>query len=135
MAIQNALASVAVKSLPDAVQWYESLFRRAPDSCPMPELAEWSFPQGGWLQVYQLPQRAGQCSVTLSVDDIDEQGEQLARMGVDIGQRSDSSAVRIIMVDDPDGNHIAFAQPLDQRLSVVAPASVPALTPVSLRAA
>lgn len=122
MAIQNALASVAVTSLPDAVQWYESLFKRAPDSCPMPELAEWSFPQGGWLQVYQLPQRAGECSVTLSVDDIDEQGEQLARMGVTIGQRSDSSAVRIIMVADPDGNHIAFAQPLDQRLSVLAPA-------------
>ncbi|MFN4121059.1 VOC family protein [Acidovorax sp.] len=123
MAIQNALASVAVKSLPDAVQWYESLFSRAPDSCPMPALAEWSFPQGGWLQVYELPQRAGQCSVTLAVDDIDEQGEQLLRMGVDIGQRSDSSSVRIIMVADPDGNHIAFAQPLDRRLAVQAPAA------------
>jgi predicted enzyme related to lactoylglutathione lyase len=123
MAIQNALASVAVASLPDAVQWYESLLCRAPDSHPMPGLAEWSLPQGGWLQVYQLPKRAGQCSVTLAVDDIDEQGQQLQRMGVNIGRRSDSSSVRIIMVADPDGNHIAFAQPLDRRLAVQAPAA------------
>ena len=82
-----------------------------------------SLPQGGWLQVYQLPKRAGQCSVTLAVDDIDEQGQQLQRMGVNIGRRSDSSSVRIIMVADPDGNHIAFVQPLDRRLAVQAPAA------------
>ena len=110
MPIQNALASVAVKSLPDAVQWYEALFERGPDSRPMPELAEWSMPQGGWLQVYELPKRAGRCSVTLSVDDIDQQGEQLDRMGVDTAQRSNSKKVRAILVTDPDGNHIAFAQ-------------------------
>ncbi|MES2611092.1 MAG: VOC family protein [Pseudomonadota bacterium] len=118
MAIQNALASVAVKSLPDAVQWYETLFERAPDSRPMPELAEWSLPQGGWLQVYELPRRAGRCSVTLAVDDIDEQGEQLERMGVDTAQRSNSKKVRAILVTDPDGNHLAFAQAMrGQRLA------------------
>jgi predicted enzyme related to lactoylglutathione lyase len=121
MTVQNALASVAVTRLSDALQWYGALFRRGPDSQPMPELAEWTFPQGGWLQVYELPERAGQCSVTLSVDDIEAQGDQLDRLRVDIGQRSDGSAVRILVVVDPDGNHIAFAQPLDDRLSVRAP--------------
>lgn len=118
MAIQNALASVAVSSLPDAVQWYGALFERGPDSQPMPELAEWTLPQGGWLQVYELPRRAGRCSVTLAVDDIDEQGEQLERMGVDTAQRSNCKKVRAILVTDPDGNHLAFAQALGgQRLA------------------
>ena len=110
MAIHNSLSTVAGSSLTDAVQWYGALFERGPDSQPMPELAEWTLPQGGWLQVYQLPKRAGRCSVTLAVDDIDEQGEQLERMGVDTAQRSNSKKVRVILVTDPDGNHLAFAQ-------------------------
>lgn len=52
MSIDNAIASVAVKELRSAVPWYEALLGRAPDSTPMPEVAEWKFPRGGWLQVY-----------------------------------------------------------------------------------
>ena len=40
MSISNAIASVAVKDLKSASQWYERLFGRPPDSRPMPELAE-----------------------------------------------------------------------------------------------
>ena len=72
MSIDNALASVAVKDLEAAVTWYEQLFQRPPDSTPMPEVAEWKFPRGGWLQVYQLPDRAGHGSFTLAVSDIEE---------------------------------------------------------------
>ena len=72
MSIRNALASVAVKDLKSASQWYEQLFGRPPDSRPMPEVAEWKFEQGGWLQVYQLPERAGKGSVTLSVNSLDQ---------------------------------------------------------------
>ena len=37
----------------------------------MPEVAEWKFARGGWLQVYQLPERAGSGSCTLAVSDIE----------------------------------------------------------------
>jgi hypothetical protein len=67
MSIDNAIASVAVKDLAAAVAWYEALLGRAADSTPMPEVAEWKFPRGGWFQVYQLPERAGNGSVTLAV--------------------------------------------------------------------
>jgi hypothetical protein len=60
--IDNVLASIAVKDLKAAAAWYEKLFRRPADSTPMPEVAEWKFERGGWLQVYQLPERAGQYS-------------------------------------------------------------------------
>jgi hypothetical protein len=48
MAIENVLASVAVKDLNTAVLWYEKVFGRPADATPMPGLAEWKFPGGGW---------------------------------------------------------------------------------------
>jgi hypothetical protein len=51
MSIDNALASVSVKNLQAAVAWYEQVLERPADSRPMPEVAEWQFPRGGWLQV------------------------------------------------------------------------------------
>lgn len=66
MSIDNAIASMAVKDLKTAITWYEQLLGKPPDSLPMPEVAEWKFPRGGWLQVYQLPERAGHGSCTLA---------------------------------------------------------------------
>lgn len=116
MSIDNVLASVAVKDLKVASAWYEQLFGR-PGSTPMPELAEWEFPRGGWLQVYQLPERAGQGSVTLAVSDLAAEIEKLDAMGVDTSQRSSDKKVKTVMVTDPDGNHIAFAEASDPTLA------------------
>ena len=43
----------------------------------MPEVLEWHLEGGGGLQVYELPERAGQCSCTLIVSDIDEITQQV----------------------------------------------------------
>jgi predicted enzyme related to lactoylglutathione lyase len=110
MTIKNALASVAVKDLTTAVQWYEKVFGRSADSTPMPELAEWKFPDGGWLQVYALPERAGRCSCTLAVSNLDEEYNRLRELGVDTGDRMSGAQVKIMMIKDPDGNSIAFAE-------------------------
>jgi hypothetical protein len=47
----NALAGIAARDLDAAIPWYERLFDRSPDSCPMSEVAEWKFDGGGWIQV------------------------------------------------------------------------------------
>jgi predicted enzyme related to lactoylglutathione lyase len=118
MTIKNALASVAVKDLASAVKWYERLLSRPADSRPMPEVAEWRFERGGWLQVYQSePQRAGNCSVTLAVDSIDEQLATLKRSGVETGSPAVNAKVKTLMLRDPDGNHIAFAQTSDPSMA------------------
>ena len=115
MKIDNVLASVAVKDLDVAVAWYaEVLGSRG--SRPMPEVAEWSLPRGGGLQVYRLPARAGNGSLTFAVDDIDEAVRKLKTMNVDVSQVSASERVRTLMVTDPDGNHVAFAQAIDPTL-------------------
>lgn len=83
----------------------------------MPDLAEWKFPRGGCLQVYQLPERAGLGSFTLAVTDIAAEILKLDAMGLDTTQRSADSKVKTVMVTDPDGNHIAFAEAADPRLA------------------
>lgn len=117
MTIDNAIASVAVKNLATAVAWYQALLGRVADSRPMPEVAEWRFPRGGWLQVYQLPERAGHGSVTLAVSGIDEIAAHVAKLGVDTSQRTSDGKVKTLMIVDPDGNHIAFAEALDPTMA------------------
>jgi len=116
MPIENALASVAVKDLEAAVRWYEKIFNKPPFR-PMPEVAEWSFERGGSLQVYQLSERAGHGSFTLAVSSIDEQVAHLAKLNIDTSERTSSDRVKTLMVTDPDGNHIAFAEGIDQSLA------------------
>ena len=113
MSIENALASVAVKNLPTAAAWYEKVLGKPADSKPMPEVQEWQFDRGGWLQVYQLPERAGNCSFTLAVSSLDDEVARLSRMGIDTRERSSGAKARTLMITDPDGNHIAFAEAVD----------------------
>ena len=54
MSIRNVTASVAVSDLDASVSWYTILLGE-PVGRPMAGVAEWSFPGGGWLQVYALP--------------------------------------------------------------------------------
>jgi len=116
VSITNVLASVAVKDLDAAIKWYEQIFGKPP-SRPMPEVAEWGLGGGGSLQVYQLPERAGSGSCTLIVSNIDEEVAKLAKLNIDTSQRTNGDRVKTLMITDPDGNHIAFAQPIDKRLA------------------
>jgi hypothetical protein len=107
---QNALASVAVKDLKHASAWYAQLLGRPADKTPMPTVAAWSFPRGGVLQVYELGERAGQCSCTLAVTGLDGLIARLDGLGIDTRTRTRSKQVSTVMVQDPDGNHVALAE-------------------------
>jgi predicted enzyme related to lactoylglutathione lyase len=117
MSIDNAIASMAVKDLASAVAWYQELLGKPADSTPMPEVAEWKFPRGGWLQIYELAERAGDCSCTLAVSDIEEIVAHVQQLGIDATQRSSGAQTKTLMIVDPDGNHIAFAETLDQTMA------------------
>jgi predicted enzyme related to lactoylglutathione lyase len=117
MKIDNAIASVAVKDLKAVTAWYEKLFGRRADSTPMPEVAEWKFERGGWLQVYELPERAGAGSCTLTVRDIAGVISHLRSLGIDSSQASSGAKVKTVMITDPDGNHLAFAETIDPSMA------------------
>ena len=116
MSIDNAFASVAVKDVKAAASWYAKLLGKE-GSMPMSEVAEWTFPRGGVLQVYELAERAGNCSFTLAVSDLEEEIGKLDAMGVDTKARTSAETVKTLMIKDPDGNSIAIVQTLDPRLA------------------
>jgi hypothetical protein len=95
----------------------QALLGRGPDSTPMPEVAEWKFPRGGWLQVYQLPERAGKGSVTLAATDIDNIIAHVKKLGIDTSQQTSGAKVKTLMIADADGNHIAFAEAFDKTMA------------------
>jgi hypothetical protein len=74
--------------------------------------------RGGGLQVYQGAERAGNCSCTLIVTDIDETARELRESGVaPDADPTRNARVDTIMIKDPDGNSIAFSQPKDDELA------------------
>jgi hypothetical protein len=109
MPIRNAMASLAVRDLDVSVPWYERLLGRPADS--------WKFERGGWLQVYQGADRAGAGSVTLSVSNLEEQMSAIRAAGIDPGEPIISEKVKVVMIKDPDGNSIAFAEALDPTIA------------------
>lgn len=116
MAIQNALASVAVRDVEAAAAWYARILGRE-GSRPMSSLAEWTFERGGGLQVYEGPDRAGHGSFTFAVTDLDAEIHRLDELGVDTSGRMDGDTVRVLMIKDPDGNSIAYAEAMSATLA------------------
>jgi hypothetical protein len=115
MTITNAIASVAVRDLPAAAKWYERILGRGQH--PMNDVFEWHLPNGGGLQVYSAPERAGQGSCTLVVSDIDDIARQLRSSAVaSDAEPTRTDRVDTIMIKDLDGNSIAFAMPKDAAL-------------------
>ena len=115
MIITNALASLAVRDLSAASAWYEKLL--GPARNPMPEVLEWQLHEGGGLQVYSAPERAGQGSCTIIVNDIDDVAQLLRSSGLaPNAEPARNDRVDTVMIKDPDGNSIAFAAPKDDGL-------------------
>lgn len=112
MSIQNSLAGIAVRDLNAATRWYEKLFSKPADQKPMPEVAEWAFPRGGWIQLFRDSDRAGKSSVTFSVSDLKAEVDHLRSLDLLVGDVQESKQVKTLIINDPDGNQLVFAQPL-----------------------
>jgi catechol 2,3-dioxygenase-like lactoylglutathione lyase family enzyme len=108
--IKNALAGVAVTNLEASVRWYSRLIGRDPDQRLMPEVAEYRFPTGGWCQLFEDQQRAGQSSCTFVVHRLDEALAAVKAAGIDHSEPMRTELVDTAIVTDPDGNQIVFAQ-------------------------
>jgi catechol 2,3-dioxygenase-like lactoylglutathione lyase family enzyme len=117
MTINNALAGIAVRDLNSIAAWYEKVLSRPADSNPMEGLAAWRFPKGGWIQVFQDKDRAGSSSVTFAVTSLDDQLVELKKMGIPVERTITSEITKIVVVADPDGNQIIFAEALSDAIA------------------
>lgn len=116
MSLNNALAGIAVTDLDTACPWYERLLGQEA-SRPMPEVAEWKFLHGGWLQVFSDTDRAGKSSICLSVSDIEGEINRLIATGIQVDAFKETPKAKVAVLRDPEGNQIILAEPLDTELA------------------
>lgn len=107
MSIRGVLAQATVTDLQRAVDWYSTLFDRAPDSRPMDGLVEWRFGDAFGVQVWTDPDRAGRSSIVLDDTDLDALATRLSEAGLDHPGIQPVTASRILQLEDPDGNVVA----------------------------
>ncbi|HEY9304143.1 MAG TPA: VOC family protein [Mycobacterium sp.] len=107
MSIQHVLAVVPVSDVERSRRWYETLFGRAADNNPMPNLVEWQIVPGGWVQVFIDDEHAGSTVVNFAVDDLDADIAALKGRGLEPGEVVEANkGVRLSALADPDGNKV-----------------------------
>ena len=104
----HLFAGLRVRDFAAARTWYERLLGD-PTFFPHAAEAVWTLAEGRSLYVVQDADRAGECVVTLFVDDLDARLEEIAARGLDPDERHTySNGVRKAVYRDPDGNELGF---------------------------
>lgn len=99
-----------VQDLAAALDWYATLFGRAADDRPIPDLAQW-YLDGFGFQVMREPKRAGNGMATLVVTDIEAERERLAAVGIEFEPTVRGPFGGIAQLEDPEGNRLTLAEP------------------------
>jgi hypothetical protein len=120
MTLKNVLAFIAVRDIEEGARWYKMLVGREPDTLPMKGLVEWQFEAGGWLQVNENKQLAGRSSVTFVETDLDDRIKKLKKAGIEPKSVLRGDHVSVIIITDPDGNQVVFAQGKGEKHRAVA---------------
>lgn len=111
MSVSTVYAQLAVTDLTAAEPWFTRLVGHGPDRRPMPGLLAWNLCEGGGLQVFEAPDRAGQTAAIIAVDNIERQRKNIRTAGITAGDVTQGTSARFSIVTDPDNNTIVFEQP------------------------
>ncbi|WP_286928448.1 MULTISPECIES: VOC family protein [Aeromicrobium] len=108
--ITHMIAGVPVSDLDASLDWYRRFFGREPDLRAGDEIL-WDIEEHATLFIEPAPERAGAGRVTFGVSGLDDLLERLAAAGIGHGEiETYGNGVRHVMVPDPDGNALAFAE-------------------------
>lgn len=110
-AITDLFAGVPVSDLEASIDWYTRFFGRPPDSRVGEEIL-WEIDEHAWLFIEPNAARAGAGRITFAVVGLDALLERLAAERIE-HEPIETNGVRHVNVPDPDGNAIAFAEPLN----------------------
>ena len=112
-AITHLFAGIPVSDLIASLDWYTRFFGRPPDSRVGDEVL-WEIDERAWLFIEPNAARAGAGRITLAVAGLDALLERLAAQSIEHEPiETYSNGVRHVIIPDPDGNAIAFAEPPD----------------------
>ena len=111
------IAVVPVKDHYIAVEWYKKLLGRDADVVSVEDVAKWQLAENAWLQVGTDPERAGNTTITIGVNDIDAQCSALSEANLPHGEVVEyPEIIKMVEVIDPSGNKIVFVQDISSRV-------------------
>ena len=103
-------ACVPVTDRAVALEWFAVLFGRSADEIIGDE-ALWQVSETAWVVVDERADRAGGALLTLGVDGLDDLLARLAEHGIAHEPvETYDNGVRHVVVLDPDGNSLSFAE-------------------------
>jgi catechol 2,3-dioxygenase-like lactoylglutathione lyase family enzyme len=104
----HLFAGLRVRDFEAARAWYERLLGE-PTFFPHSTEAVWTLAENRSIYVVEHPEAAGNCVVTLFVDDLDAQVSAIAARGLRPDEQvSYSGGVRKVLYRDPDGNEVGL---------------------------
>jgi catechol 2,3-dioxygenase-like lactoylglutathione lyase family enzyme len=105
----HLFAGLRVREFAEARTWYERLLGE-PTFFPHDTEAVWTLADDRSVYIVEDADRAGQCVVTLFVDDLVARVAEIAARGLDPDESETyGNGVRKTVYRDPDGNEIGFA--------------------------
>lgn len=104
----HLFAGLRVRDFQVARAWYQQLLGE-PAFFPHATEAVWTLAEDRSLYVVQHPGGAGNCVVTIFLDDLDAHVAAIAARGLQPDERETySGGARKVLYRDPDGNEVGF---------------------------
>jgi predicted enzyme related to lactoylglutathione lyase len=104
----HLFAGLRVRDFEAARPWYEQLFGE-PSFFPHATEAVWTLADERSVYIAEHPDSAGNCLVTIFLDDLDAHVGAAAARGLEPDERlTYSNGVRKALYRDPDGNELGF---------------------------
>ncbi len=110
----HLFAGLRVRDFQAARPWYERLLGE-PTFFPHPTEAVWTLAEERSIYAVERADGAGNCVVTIFLDDLDAHTAAVAARGLEPDARETyANGVRKVLYRDPDGNELGFGgAPLD----------------------
>jgi catechol 2,3-dioxygenase-like lactoylglutathione lyase family enzyme len=105
----HLFAGLRVRDFEAARPWYEQLLGE-PTFFPHATEAVWTLAEGRSVYIVEHADGAGNCVVTILLDDLDAYVAAIAARGLEADEHETySNGVRKVLYRDPDGNELGFA--------------------------
>jgi hypothetical protein len=110
VAVTHTFAGLPVVDYTAAYSWYVRLLGREADMFPHDRECVWRLTPTSSIYVVQDRERAGSALLTVALDDLDAQERRLQEAGLTFMEAASEGAPRRLVVNDLDGNRLAFFQ-------------------------
>ncbi|WP_018297843.1 VOC family protein [Corynebacterium lubricantis] len=111
--LDSVIPVLAVNKLSEVHEFYKSIFGET-DIEPAEGVAEWEVVEGHYIQVTEIPERAGKNAVVVGCTDIAAFVAELREKNIEVSDPVDYGVVIVAVTTDPAGNEIQFAQVVDE---------------------